>query len=207
MATENGGALLVNSRPDKEERYLKLLLKTGLSYKEYDRLHRDMKKERPKVPPHDLACVGRYEPDPKNFRWMCRSCHFIFDCENGTRKNDFDRVFSEETRQKLRLANSSEGNPFYGRKHDEETRQKMCGPRPSISGDKHPNFGKKFPEHMQKMLQARGSITGDKNPFFGKKHSAETMLRMVLTKTNNKVVKLRSMSGRFQTKLVGERRW
>ena len=52
-----------------------------------------MKKERPKpafcekcnlVVPKHLACVGEYKPDPENFRWMCVSCHYKYDIENGT---------------------------------------------------------------------------------------------------------------------------
>ena len=60
-------------------------------------------------------------------------------------------------------------------------------------------------ETIQKM---RESHLGDKNPMFGKKwhHSAETRLNlgniMMLIKSNARVVKLLSMSGRFQTRLA-----
>jgi hypothetical protein len=54
-----------------------------LTRNEYYRLYHRMKKACPKpvlcemckqVPPFELRCVGKYEPDLKNFRWMCRSC-------------------------------------------------------------------------------------------------------------------------------------
>lgn len=39
----------------------------------------------------------------------------------------------------------SEVNHFRGKKHTEETRQKMRGPRSSVAGKNHPRFGKSLP--------------------------------------------------------------
>lgn len=63
---------------------------------------------------------------------------------------------------------SGENNPFFGRKHAEETRQKMRESHADVSGNKHPCFGR----------------TGDKHPMWGKKHSKEKMRNLKLGKKN-----------------------
>jgi len=88
--------------------------------------------------PYDLACIGEYNTDLMNWKWSCRSCHQKYDYTNGTRVSI--RLFGKD-------------NPFFDKKHKVEAREKMRGPRPSISGDKNPNFGKR--------------------PMFGKTHSED----------------------------------
>ena len=64
-------------------------------------------------------------------------------------KEKIPYVVSEETRKKLSDKMYGINNPFYGKKHTEETKKKI---------------GEKNKEHMM----------GEKNPFYGKKHNDET---------------------------------
>jgi hypothetical protein len=69
-------------------------------------------------------------------------------------------VPNEKTLQKMRKNHhnvSGKNNPMFGR-----------------TGEKHPKFGKKYPEHSIKM---KGKMIGEKNPNFGKKNP-EHSIRM-----------------------------
>ena len=47
-------------------------------------------------------------------------------------------VCSEETKDKIKKLVSGENNPFYGKKHTEETRKKMSENHADFNGSKHP---------------------------------------------------------------------
>jgi hypothetical protein len=65
-------------------------------------------------------------------------------------------------------ATKGSGNPFFGRKHSEETLLRISGNNHHMSGKCHSN------ESRQKMsLSKKGRFTGEKNPMFGVKHSEE----------------------------------
>lgn len=70
--------------------------------------------------------------------------------------------FNEATKKKISESITGEKNGFYGKKHLEETKQKV-----SIA-----NKGKKRSDTYKKLLSE--NVSGDKNPFYGKKHSLET---------------------------------
>lgn len=48
------------------------------------------------------------------------------------------RPMSDERKEQQRKAFSGSGNPFYGGKHSEETKEKLRGPRPKVQGDNNP---------------------------------------------------------------------
>ena len=81
---------------------------------------------------------------------------------------------SEETLQKMSLAQSGENHPMYGKKHSKETIQKMSL---SQSGENHHMFGKKCSEES---IQKR---SGENHHMFGKKHSEESIQKMSLARS------------------------
>lgn len=86
-----------------------------------------------------------------------------------------------------------ENNPFYGKKHTEETKEKFKLRR-VLSGPNHPSYGKKFNEEQRKAMgDARRGIPwtdaqresimaglkrGEDHHMFGKKHTEEALLKM-----------------------------
>lgn len=76
----------------------------------------------------------------------------------------------------MSLIRIGEDNPFFGKKHTEETKQKISQ------------------AHI-------GFHAGVKNSFFGKHHSPETKLIMKLAYETRKYARQMFMSGRFQTRL------
>jgi hypothetical protein len=101
-------------------------IKGGLTENECRNLHRRMEKIRLKptlcemcnlIPPRELACIDKYELEPKNFRWMCRSCHLKYDYKNGTR---ILLLPSEDIKKKISQNHadvSGDKNPFFDKKH------------------------------------------------------------------------------------------
>jgi hypothetical protein len=83
---------------------------------------------------------------------------------------------SEETKKKMRLNNSGEKNPFYGKTHSEETKQKWLGRK---TGNGQGFLGKKHsPETKEKMsLARRGKPSNSK----GYKFTDEQRQRMSLS--------------------------
>lgn len=82
-----------------------------------------------------------------------------------------------------------EGNPFYGKKHSEETKIRLSIlKKDKYKGDKNPFYGKKhLPETKKKISEFMlGRYTGEDNPFYGKKHSEETREKMRKGSTNKK---------------------
>lgn len=70
--------------------------------------------------------------------------------------------------------NSGSNNPFYGKKHSEETKRKISLKlKGSVceKGEKHFNYGRK---HKREDVEKR-IVRGEKHYFFGKKHKPETI--------------------------------
>jgi group I intron endonuclease len=84
------------------------------------------------------------------------------------------RRHNEISIQKMRdnhWDNSGEKNPFFGKHHTEETKQKISE---AESGEKNHNFGKHHRETTkQKMRENHQDQSGENNPFFGKHHTQE----------------------------------
>lgn len=98
---------------------------------------------------------------------------------NGGEGNHWWENSSEEARNKANLIRSQkmkgENNPFYGKKHSRETRDKLSFNASQRIGKKNPFYGKHITdEHKLKMNNALGDISGKNNPFYGKKHTEKT---------------------------------
>ena len=72
--------------------------------------------------------------------------------------------WSEEHRKLISEKFSGEGNPFYGKKHTEESKQKISENRKGkCAGENHPMYGKKHTEEeLEKMSQNRRGKGGKK---------------------------------------------
>jgi len=98
---------------------------------------------------------------------------------NGGEGNHWWENSSEEARNKANLIRSQkmkgENNPFYGKKHSRETRDKLSFNASQRIGKNNPFYGKHITdEHKLKMNNALGDISGKNNPFYGKKHTEKT---------------------------------
>jgi hypothetical protein len=139
--------------------------------------------------------VKRYGKDD------CRSRKMIGALMAMNLKNSFHnrKYFNSRLYEKARTTFSEsirgENHPLYGKKHSEETRQKisraLCErskhfPPKKLSeehkrklsklrkGENNPMFGKKSPHSEETKQKISDSKKGEKNAFFGKVHSEET---------------------------------
>lgn len=101
------------------------------------------------------------------------------------------------------------GNPFYGRKHTIETKQKMFG-RKITWGDKisKAKKGVKYSEERKREISKR--MKGKGNPFFGKKHSIETRKKVSLSRKgkcigNNNPSKRLDVRLKIREKMLGRK--
>lgn len=81
----------------------------------------------------------------------------------------FGVKLSDERKERLRLMNTGEGNPFYGRKHSDESKAKIKLHHANISGENHPNYGKKLSDIARlNMKKHHANVGGTNNPNWGK---------------------------------------
>lgn len=68
-----------------------------------------------------------------------------------------------------------EKNPFYGKHHTEETKQKMSENHYDYYGENNPFYGKHHSEESKRKMSeaAKGKYAGENNPNYGKKLSQE----------------------------------
>jgi hypothetical protein len=150
-------------------------------------------------------------------------CDDIFECNNleelwierrQSRNKDIgyniskggdNKEISEETRQKMSLAMAGEKNPFYGKKHSEETKRKIAEARRGTKtseevkqkmsetrkGEGNGMYGKNHTqESKDKIAKGReGKYEGENSPMFGRKKSEETIKKTVETRKRNKKIK------------------
>jgi len=96
-------------------------------------------------------------------------------CNGWTNENKKQKI-SSKIYEKLKIdfiaqisiRNSGENNPMYGKKHSEDTKQKM----------KKIRTGKKHSENTIKKLKTIKKPSGENNPMYGKKHSEDTKQKM-----------------------------
>jgi len=79
-------------------------------------------------------------------------------------------IMSEETKKKLSELNKGEKNAFYGKKHSEESKQKMRKKHPTNSGKNHHFYDKEHSEETKEKisLSRKGKYYGEKHHFYGK---------------------------------------
>lgn len=103
---------------------------------------------------------------------------------------------SEETKKKLSLINAGKNNPFYGKHHTEEAKQK----------NREAHIGNPCSEETKKKLSLIN--TGTNHPNYGKKRSEQTKKKIRLTKIGSKHTEetKQKMKGRipWNKGLVGE---
>jgi len=98
---------------------------------------------------------------------------------SGKNNPFYGKKHTEETRKKIRVANT-------GRKHTEKYKKELSesqsgegNPMYGRTGKNNPRYGKKLStEHIKKMSESQ---SGDKNHMYGKKHSPETLKKMSIS--------------------------
>jgi len=120
------------------------------------------------------------------------------------------RFVTEETKRLQSINNTKENNPFFGKTHTEETKQKLSKARKervtkdetreklsqSLSGNKNPFYGKVHNEESKKKISKAntGKRTGEENSFYGKHHTEETKKLLSELKTGKNNPKSKSIS-------------
>lgn len=90
--------------------------------------------------------------------------------ESSKKKLSESRIgikLSSEHKQKISESMTKEKNPFYGKKHSEETKRKMSNSlKQKYSAEKHPRKGMKTSDETKKKLSEsrKGKYTGKNNP-------------------------------------------
>jgi hypothetical protein len=94
-------------------------------------------------------------------KFCSKTCSSKF---NGSSNKGKKRT--EEWKQSLKEKNSGNNNPFYGKKHSIESKEKIS----------KKNTGKKRSEQHKKKISI--AMTGENNPFYGKKHTEESRAKI-----------------------------
>lgn len=137
---------------------------------------------------------------------------------NGSAKGHPRGVVSAETRHKLSCAAKGRPSVMLGKKHSEETKEKIrqaiknkgcrseevkmklsiANTSKKLSEDTKKKISEslqgrscpKSDEHRRKISESlKGRFTGDKNPFFNKTHSPETKQQIIESRRRNQVTK------------------
>lgn len=124
------------------------------------------------------AFKSRYGSNhPKTFKMMC--AFNAMHSKNQEYKYINSRLY-ERLRKDFSESISGINNPFYGKIHTEETKQKMKGPKPDIRGKNHYLWGKTVSDQTRK--KQSDAKKGDKNPMFGKQISDSHRKKLSKTK-------------------------
>lgn len=133
---------------------------------------------------HRLLALENPDNDKLTYAWNMM-CNF---------KRE-DRAITSKEYEEARIAfsknMSGENNPFYGKRHSEETREKMRNNHADISGKNHPNYGtsrygkdnpnygNRYSEETRRQIsENHADMSGEHNPMYGKKHSENTRIKM-----------------------------
>jgi len=113
---------------------------------------------------------------------------------------------TEEHKKKLAEKRKGENNPFYGKRHSQETKEKISKNRKGkctkethwlykkgylVSGKNNSNYG------------PNENLKGDKNPFYGKTHNDDVKNKLKLFNTGKKISK--EIRKKISDKLTGTR--
>lgn len=190
--------MMSNRAVSKVNSYLYEVLKkdfsTKVSEKRRGKVYRDLVgKKFTKLTVVELADF--YEPPSggRQVKWLCQcDCGNVITVVGGslTSKNTQSCGCLVIERGKALVG---ENNPFFGKKHTEETKEKFKL-RPRLSGPDNPNYGRRLNEEQRKALgyarrgipwseAQRLAITaslkrGEDHHMFGKKHTQEAIQKM-----------------------------
>lgn len=80
-------------------------------------------------------------------------------------------------------AGCAENNPFYGKKHSEETKEVMSSKAKQHIGENNNFYGKKHTDETKKKISESriGKYIGENNSFYGKLHSEESRKKMSIS--------------------------
>ncbi len=110
-----------------------------------------------------------------------------------------DSIITEETLKKLHEGSLGENNHFYGKKHSEETKEKL---RQISTGKKHSDETKK---KMSGRKGEKSYLYGKKaelHPCFGKKQSEETIKKKSESRKNKDIKMSKEMLDKFSYKII-----
>jgi hypothetical protein len=130
----------------------------------------------------NMMCVGN------NRKQTNRTYGWIRELINVNNKPMLGRKHTDETKQKMSAAQSKENNHFFGKKHSDETKRKMKDAKKGKPGwskgiEKSEDHRRKISETM-KIKSASGDII---NGMSGRKHTEESKKRMSETRKKNNI--------------------
>ena len=101
---------------------------------------------------------------------------------------------SDSQKQKMTGENNpmygkrGKSHPFFGRKHTEETREKMRKNHSDFTGKNHPKYGTKLSDETRnKISEHHADFSGCNSPMYGKKHTEEAKRKMSESKVGKKL--------------------
>lgn len=100
-----------------------------------------------------------------NKKFCTRFCSSKF---NGLANKN--RKLSEQTKKKISKSMTGENNPFFGKKHSEDTLKEMSDKRKGITWEER--LGEEKSNNLKDKFSAM--FSGSNNPFYGKKHSNQS---------------------------------
>lgn len=110
--------------------------------------------------------VSKFELDMKEIHWI----NYFDSVEHGYNNNDGgsngmasdetrhklsiaakNRIYSDETRNKISKRTKGEGNPMYGKRHSNESKEKikLARSKINISGENNPMYGTTMPDYVK----------------------------------------------------------
>lgn len=142
--------------------------------------------------------MGRKRIEKEVTRKQCELCESDFEVQIGTRSevkrfctgtcakkfnglSNKGRKHAEETKQKISISLIGEKNPFYGKKHSQESLEHMSRSKIGVSWESQ--MGKEASnERKEKQSQ---NYSGEGNPYYGKKHSQESKTKIIIAHLRN----------------------
>lgn len=89
-----------------------------------------------------LGCALKTKEHGENISKSLKGRKFTKEWIENLKKARHKVIMSDETKEKIRKGKMGNKNPFYGKHHSEETKQKMRDSHPDTSGINNPMYGK-----------------------------------------------------------------
>ena len=120
---------------------------------------------------------------------------------NLVKQSDAKLIFSESLKKKMSEKNSGEGNPFYGKHHNEESKKKIGGAVVDYSGSKNPFFGKTHTEEARRKSSEwnKKYQSGENHPRLGKTFTEASRAKMSLAQKGKRTGADNSFYGKHHT--------